>query len=103
MNSVWCILYNAYEFDDIYQGDLTPRYISLNKEDAINQFNKWKSEQISLLNNVCENHKDMVNSRPEDFQIYIDEENELEVWIDNWCYHYKLIEFKLNVDLNWVD
>lgn len=35
MEKVYAILYNAYEFDDLSYGDLTPRFLSLDKNKCI--------------------------------------------------------------------
>ena len=49
MEKVYAILYNAYEFDDLSYGDLTPKFLSLDKNKCIEQFNNWKESDIKIL------------------------------------------------------
>lgn len=85
MNKVYAILYYAYEFDDLNYGDYHPIYFSLDKEKIIEKFNNMKNDELKHFNNIV---KDYIND--ENYQIDINIDNELVLFIGKWCYNYKL-------------
>ena len=99
MEKVYAILYNAYEFDDLSYGDLTPKFLSLDKNKCIEQFNIWKTSDIKNFNEVISVQKEWLNDHPEykeDYQIKINTDDEFELYVGNWCYHYALVEYELD-------
>lgn len=99
---VYAVLYNAYEFDDLGYGDLTPKFLSLNKDNCIKMFEKWKAQKIETFNQVVKEKEKWLNENPEqwdDYQININTDREFEMYLGNWCYHYVLVEYDLDKEL----
>ena len=95
---VYVILRNSYELDDISYGELTPSFMSLNKGTVIKEFNKIKEREISWFNELVEKKEEWLNEHPEfkeDYQIPINTDNELEIYVGNWCYHWMMTEYEL--------
>ena len=98
-DKVYAILKNSYEFDDINYGDYYPCFLSLNKNKVIEQFNSIKEAEISSFNNAIKYYKNFIESHPEraeDFQIEENTDNQLTIYLNNWCYMWKLAEFELD-------
>lgn len=99
MNKVYAILHNSYEFDDISYGDLTPSFMSLNKETVIKEFNRIKEREIESFKDNIKKYEEYLNIYPEgkeDFQIVTNKDDELEIYFDNWCYHWVITEYELH-------
>ena len=102
MTKIYAILYNACEYDDLNQGELTPRFLSLDKEDVHEQFRKWVDEEKKHFNECCDKYyKDEISKRPEDFQILSDTDDHFEYFIDTWSYEYKIVEYEMEKDLKY--
>ena len=102
MTKIYAILYNSYEYDDLNQGELTPRFLSLDKEDAYSQFKQWVDEEKECFNEYCDKYyKDEISKRPEDFQILSDTDDHFECFINTWTYEYKLVEYETERDLKY--
>lgn len=98
-DKVYAILKNSYEFDDLNYGDYYPCFLSLNKNKVIEQFNSIKDAEISSFNNAVKYYKDLIEKYPnrkEDFQIAENTDNQLTIYLNNWCYKWKLAEFELD-------
>ena len=98
-DKVYVILKNAYEFDDLNYGDYYPCFLSLNKNTVIDQFNSIKDVEISSFNNALNYYKDLIEEHPdrkEDFQITENTDEALTIYLDNWCYMWKLAEYELD-------
>ena len=99
---VYAVLYNAYEFDDLSYGELTPKFLSLNKDNCIKMFEKWKAQEIETFNRVVKEKEEWLNENPErweDYQININTDREFEMYFGNWCYHYVLVDYDLDKGL----
>lgn len=92
---VYAILHNSYEFDDISYGELTPSFMSLNKETVIEEFNRIKEREITSLETKIKYFNEDLK-RKLDFQITINKNDELEIYSDNWCYHWIIDEYELH-------
>ena len=84
---IYAILYNAYEYDDVYQGELQPIYMSIDPKKTIEFFNK----EISWYLNRSDVELDDKNSK-----------SKFSCSVGNWCYNYKLISYHLDKDLRYV-
>ena len=96
---VYAILHNSYEFDDISYGELTPSFMSLDKETVIKEFNRIKKREIKHIEDLIKHWEKYLNEHPErkeDFQITINKDDELEIYFDNWCYHWVIDEYELH-------
>ena len=96
---VYAILHNSYEFDDVSYGELTPSFMSLNKETVIEEFNRIKKREITSFENRIKCYEKYLNEDPkrkEDFQIVINKDDELEIYFDNWCYQWIIDEYELH-------
>ena len=101
-NKVYAILKLSYEFDDINYGDYNPCFLSLDKDKVIAQFNSIKETEIFSFNVEVEYYKDFIEKHPnrkEDFQIAENTDNQLTIYLDNWCHKWKLTEFELDTPL----
>ena len=98
-NKVYTILKLSYEFDDLNYGDYWPCFLSLNENKVIEQFNSIKDAEISSFNNAIKYYKDFIESHPEraeDFQIAENTDETLVIYLNNWCYKWKLAEYELD-------
>ncbi len=98
-NKLYAILKLSYEFDDLNYGDYYPYFLSLNENKVIKQFNSIKNTEISSFNNAVKYYKDFIESHPEraeDFQIEENTDKTLVIYLDNWCYKWKLVEYELD-------
>ena len=99
MNKVYVILKNSYEFDDLNYGELTSCYLSLDKDRAQETFNSIKEKEIKWFHQTLENYyKDFLEKYPqraEDFKIAENTDDYLEIYLDKWCYQWKLTEYEL--------
>lgn len=100
-DKVYAIVKWSYEFDDLDYGDYWPYFLSLNKDKVIDKFNEIKKEETIRFNEDMK--MDYVKrilakypERVEDFQIVEDTEDMFKIYFDNWCYNWKLTEFKLD-------
>ena len=96
---VYVILKLSYEFDDLNYGDYWPCFLSLNKDKVIEQFNSIKEVEISSFNNTLKYYKDFIEKNPdrkEDFQITENTDEKLTIYLNNWCYRWKLAEYELD-------
>lgn len=96
---VYAILKNSYEFDDLNYGDYYPCFLSLSKDKVIDQFNSIKDVEISSFNNALNYYKDLIEKHPErkeDFQIEENTDEKLTIYLNNWCYEWKLAEYELD-------
>ena len=96
---VYAILHNSYEFDDLNYGDLTPSFMSLNKDTVLKKFKEIKENEISNFYRIFKMKENWLNEHPEfkeDYQIIVNTKDELEIFCDNWCYIWKLTEYELN-------
>ena len=100
MDKVYVILKNSYEFDDLNYGELTPYYLSLDKDRVQETFNSIKEKEIKWFHQALErSYKGFLEKHPEraeDFQIAENTEDYLEIYLDNWCYQWKLTEYELD-------
>ena len=67
-------------------------------------FDKWKSKKIEMFNRVIKEKEQWLNEHPErqeDYQIIYNNDNEFEMYLDNWCYHYALIAYDLDRPLRF--
>ena len=100
MDKVYVILKNSYEFDDLNYGELTPYYLSLDKDRVQETFNSIKEKEIKWFHQSMERfYKGFIEENPqraEDFQIVEDTDDYLEIYLDNWCYQWKLTEYELD-------
>jgi len=98
-NKVYVILKLSYEFDDLNYGDYYPCFLSLNENKVIEQFKLIKDVNISSFNNAIKYYKDFIESHPEqakDFQIVENTDKTLVIYLNNWCYKWKLAEYELD-------
>ena len=96
---VYAILYNAYEFDDLSYGELTPKYMSLNKDTVIKEFERIRKEEIYQLYNTLKLKENWLNEHPEykeDYKVTINTDDEFKIYVGNWCYDYVLTEYELH-------
>ena len=96
---VYAILHNAYEFDDLNYGELTPIFMSLNKDNVIKEFNNIKEKEINWFNKIVKEKEQWLNEHPEfkeDYQITINTNDGFEIYLDNWCYQWTLTEYELD-------
>lgn len=100
MDKVYAILKNSYEFDDLNYGELTPCYLSLDKDGAQETFNSIKEKELKWFHQTLESsYKGFLEKYPEraeDFQIVENTDDYLEIYLDNWCYEFKLTEYELD-------
>ena len=96
---VYAILYNAYEFDDLSYGDLTPKFMSLSKDTVLKEFESIKEKEINWFNNILSGKEEWLKEHPErkeDYQICTNTEDSLEIYVGNWCYEWRLTEYELD-------
>ena len=73
--------------------------MSLNKETVIEEFNRIKEREITFFENSIKLREKYLNEHPErkvDFQIAINEDDELKIYSDNWCYQWIIDEYELH-------
>lgn len=97
---VYAILKRSYEFDDFDYGSFVPCFLSLDKEKVIETFKSIKEEEISHFHQSMDRfYKGFLEKHPEraeDFQIVEDTEDYFEIFLDKWCYQWKLTEYELD-------
>lgn len=99
IQKVYAILSNSYEFDDLSYGELTPSFLSLNKDTVIKEFNNIKEKEIKWFNDSLKIRESWINEHPEfkeDYQIVTNTDTEFEIYFDNWCYQWALTEYELH-------
>jgi hypothetical protein len=95
MNKIYVILYNAYEFDDLGYGDLTPKFLSLDENKVKEEFHNLKEKEIKWFNKFVYEHPQVCKDN-EDYQIVVNKDDELEIYMGNWCYHWVLSSYELD-------
>ena len=100
MDKVYAILKRSYEFDDLDYGSFVPCFLSLDKEKVIETFKSIKEEETSHFHQSMERfYKGFIEENPEraeDFQIVEDTDYCFEMFLDKWCYQWKLTEYELD-------
>ncbi len=103
MEKIFVVLYKIYQFDNItggiQTGGLEPAYISLDPNKAKEKFDEYVKSQKDSYERLLKNNSKYIKAHPEDYQIYIDDKNEFELWVGNWCYYYKLTSYDLDENL----
>lgn len=97
---LYVIKYCANEFDDLGYDSPYPIYYSLDQNKTKEYFKSLKEESIKNFNEFMKNHPEYQDS--EDYQIIINEDNELEWYVGNWFYKYIYLETELDKDLRWA-
>lgn len=100
MDKIYAILKRSYEFDDLDYGSFVPCFLSLDKDIIQETFNSIKEKEIKwfhqILVNTYKGFLEKYPQRAEDFKIAENTDDYLEIYLDNWCYQFKLTEYELD-------
>lgn len=82
-NQIYIVFSSTREFDDSPNSII--KYISKDKENAINVFNEYKNNILSLYG---ENIKNEAGKDNPNYEIWTDEEQHIEILANNYIYEY---------------
>lgn len=89
-DTVYVILKNSYEDDDIEHGELYPIYLSFNKE---KRDREWA--------HIIESRKKDIENFKNTSEIYVDKKDEFSYTIGSWIYDYALEDYPLDTNMEY--
>ena len=91
---VYTLENKSFEFDDLTDGCFSIKYISLDKDKIIKEFNKQKNFYTKVIEEQ-QKRTDVDDNYRKSYQVYRNELDYFEAWCGKWCYEYSINEYQL--------